>query len=221
VKKFDPKKFKKARAASHLSYESVATRLRIAGLTVSYGTVRNWEAGKAVPDANEIGMIASLLMTAPDDLFSDVKQRRRGGDRPVVIPIVLALLLVGGAAHAAVDMRAIACIESSNNPKAVAKDGGVGLYQISPICLKHFNQVNGTRLTRKDLFDPNVNGNVAAWYFDWLQSTYGFDDVEAIIAYNAGARRALAYRAGSGDIPDVTVRYLTKYQLFATTGVCQ
>jgi len=211
MKQFDNKKFKKVRTKNDWSCEVIAFRLHTVGIKASYGTVRNWETGRTIPDANEVIALAEVLKIDPDGLYTEAKRGR------VAAAVVVALLLSGGAAHAEINMRAIAMIESSNNPKAVAKDGGVGLYQISPICLKHFNEVHGTRIVRSDLFDTAVNERIARWYFSWLKGTYKFDDVEAIIAYNGGASRALRYQK-TGEIVPVTQRYLTKYQAFVAEG---
>ena len=116
-------------------------------------------------------------------------------------------------ANAAVNMEAIKQIESGGNPRAYNRGSGArGLYQITPICLAHWNQVHrkGEKVDR--LWEPGFNREVADWYFGWLKEAYGFDDVEAIVGYNAGPRRALNYRALKADLPQETQDYLTKYQ---------
>lgn len=58
-----------------------------------------------------------------------------------IILISLLLFWPAVAFGHPISMDAIAEIESSNNPNAVGASGEIGLYQISPIVLKHFNQV--------------------------------------------------------------------------------
>jgi len=54
--------------------------------------------------------------------------------------VLFASIPIAGA-HP-IDMDAIAQIESGGDPAAVGSSGEIGLYQISPIALKHFNQVH-------------------------------------------------------------------------------
>lgn len=136
-----------------------------------------------------------------------------------------------------VNMEAIAQIESSNNPKAVSKDGSVGLYQITPICLKHFNQANQGKdkgfyrfggldengnsnmhydgdFTMDDMKFPAYSEQVANWYMNWL-----FDRCwsvkDTIIAWNWGIGNWRKWnRNGSkfSKLPKTTQNYLKKYE---------
>lgn len=132
------------------------------------------------------------------------------------------LLFVGGCsdlAHATVNMEAIKQIESGGNARAYnAGSGARGLYQITPICLKHYNRANGTRVGLNDLYKPEVNERVARWYFGWL-ADQGLDDANSIIAYNWGIGNFRRYeRDLSVDLPVETRDYLTKYQAFVAEG---
>lgn len=85
----------------------------------------------------------------------------------------------------------IAYAESSNNPKAIGGGKDIGLYQISPPLLKHYNRANKQRLSRNDLFSPDKNETVARWYLEWLNAQltkHGYkDDAPRICcAYNWG-----------------------------------
>ena len=130
-------------------------------------------------------------------------------------------------------MNAIAMIESSNNPKAVGSSGEIGLYQISPIVLKHHNQwlkehdehlsisFVGTFPDNKALFNPKVNEHIANWYLGWLYDRC-WTIKDTIIAYNWGIgnwRKGCFSSQGKymcdyrGHLPKVTENYLKKYEL--------
>ena len=101
----------------------------------------------------------------------------------------------------------IATIESSNNPKAFnAMSGARGLMQITPICLKHYNQVHKTSHSVEELFDAEFNKRVGTWYLKWLASKCD-SDREVLISYNRGFK----YRKDSWQ-PSETTQYLAKYQ---------
>jgi len=116
----------------------------------------------------------------------------------------------------AVDLDIIAQIESSNNPQAVSFRGakyGRGLHQISEICLKEYNNYNGTRYIPEDLFDVDINTSIADWYLNKRIPTmlvhYGIEvRLEAILwAYNAGIGRVV-----EGFMPEETKKYIKKYK---------
>ena len=80
-------------------------------------------------------------------------------------------------AHA-IDMDAIAEIESSNNPNAVGSSGEIGLYQISPIVLKHFNQVHENQ---------TIRAFVGEWPLKKAQMFFGhYDDTSGFISSQHG-----------------------------------
>ena len=116
-----------------------------------------------------------------------------------------------------IDMEAIKQIESGGNPRAEnKKSGALGLYQITAICLQEFNQRNGTRYTRQDLFNPVINEAIAKWYlFNRIpQMLKHFNcevnDRNIITAYNAGISFVL-----KGKMPQETVHYWEKYREIA------
>jgi soluble lytic murein transglycosylase-like protein len=131
----------------------------------------------------------------------------------VVLAItVFALGVLTGKAHAGISMEAIKQIESGGNPKAYNKySKATGLYQITPICLKHFNEVNKTSWKMDDMYDPKKNERVAVWYFTWLERQ-GLEDEEQIIAYNWGIGNLMKYRLGLKTLPKETRNYLNKYE---------
>jgi hypothetical protein len=126
------------------------------------------------------------------------------------IYLYLLLIAIGGCAPAyasTIDMDAIAEIESGGDPGAVGAAGEIGLYQISPIVLKHFEQTHpgfmleiwpSEKIKTADLFNPRLNRIIADWYFEWLESTlqiHGIAPTERhlIIAYNWGLRNFLRW----------------------------
>lgn len=226
--KFDHKQLAKVRKESGLSTEKVARALTVLGAPVSYGTVRNWEAGRQIPDANEIVFISALFKKDVSFFYRQDKAKK-------VAAVILLALSLTGSAHATVKMEAIKQIESGGNPKAYNKRSGArGLYQITPICLAHYNDENLRNFSMDDMFDPEKNERVATWYFAWLERQ-DLDDVEQIIAYNWGIGNLKKYKRDSEkpqecvpylepdgsvssvcpkvvELPKETQDYLTKYQ---------
>lgn len=54
--------------------------------------------------------------------------------------------------------------ESNHNTFAVGKDDDCGLYQITPICLRDFNQRTKKCYSREDLFNPTINREIFDFY---------------------------------------------------------
>jgi len=120
-----------------------------------------------------------------------------------------------------IDLDIIAQIESSNNPMAYnSRTQAVGLYQITPICLKEFNQFFYADETgelehpviEKELFDQSINKMIAKWYLNkripQMLAHYGkeINTRNCIIAYNAGIRAVVR-----GYCPKETKNYLLRY----------
>src|SRR3990167_3084441 len=79
----------------------------------------------------------------------------------VILGLLMFTMFSCQAAHASVNMEAIKQIESGGNPYAFNKSSGArGLYQITPICLKHYNEYRGTNRPLKLLFNPLFNTKV-------------------------------------------------------------
>lgn len=102
--------------------------------------------------------------------------------------LVLFLCFQGvGLAHS-VDMDAIQQIETGGEAdpdQAVGASGEIGRYQISPIVLKHYNQVTKYWLPKEKLSEPATNKEIANWYMNWLfDRCYTVKDT--IIAWNWG-----------------------------------
>lgn len=129
------------------------------------------------------------------------------------------VLLVFGCARAQasveMDMTKIAMIESSGNPGAWnKKDDSIGLFQITPIVLKEWNNFHPKeQFTRSDLWNPAINHVIADWYMNkripQMFKHYGIEDSvrNRIVAYNAG----ISYLVKGKPIPQITKNYLKKY----------
>jgi hypothetical protein len=132
---------------------------------------------------------------------------------------LILFLLFSSPAHAnediKIDMQKIAMIESSNNPLAWnKKDDSRGLYQITPIVLKEWNNFHPSKIhTAIGLWDPEICFEIADWYMNkripqMLKYFKIADTVEnRLIAYNAGIKTLVEKR----PIPKITLLYLEKY----------
>lgn len=131
-------------------------------------------------------------------------------------PSVLLMLLCWTQAAMAdnhIDLNRIMFIESSGNADAYNRHSGArGLYQITPICLADYNQVNNTHYKPVQMHDPQLGSMVAYWYINEripaLFEHYGIpDSIEhRLIAYNAGIRAVLR-----GVTPRESKDYIRKY----------
>lgn len=120
-----------------------------------------------------------------------------------------------------IDLRAIATIESSNNPKAFNKRSGArGLFQITTPCLMDYNRAHPrARYGTGDLFNPVVARVIADWYFHVqiprLLAAFNVpltvDNVLAAYNWGAGNLRKF-YQVPSASMPDETVEYCQKYK---------
>lgn len=86
-------------------------------------------------------------------------------------------------------LKAIATVESSNNPKAVGKGGSVGLLQITPILVRDCNKIledkkSNKRYTLNDRFNPEKSKEM----FVLIQEKYNpSNNIEkAIRIWNGG-----------------------------------
>ncbi len=135
-----------------------------------------------------------------------------------------------------VNMKILAEIESSNNPKAHNKKSGArGLYQITPLVLKQYNESNPMhdyhldiknpivfmdhQLKPDELFDESINYFVAYFYLDWLSQRCDTVD-EILIAWNWGIAHLRNWKHNpfngvSGpsleELPRETQDFLRKY----------
>lgn len=119
--------------------------------------------------------------------------------------------------YAEIDMEAIKYIESRGNPLAYNKHSqAMGLYQITPICLKDYNQQNRQNLGVEALFSPSECHRVAKWYLGaripLILQNWGIPiTVDNLLwAYNAGPGMVR-----KGIMPEETRNYISKYHKLA------
>jgi len=132
----------------------------------------------------------------------------------VFVILILAFSTTVFSEEVAVNMTAIATIESSNNTEAYnERSQARGLYQITPICLADYNQYHKDKIHLNQLFIREYNLEVANWYMNkripQLLIHYGLTDTlnNRLIAYNAG----ISYLIKNKTIPTETSNYIKKY----------
>ena len=120
------------------------------------------------------------------------------------------------------DMAKIAMIESSGNVLAHnKKDDSRGLYQITPICLKEYNNFHPKAgYSMDDLWNASISTKIAKWYLQkripQMLKAYKIpvNTTTVIASYNWGIGGVVKwYRSGAdfNKLPKVTVDYLRKY----------
>ena len=133
-----------------------------------------------------------------------------------LIIVFMALNALTGLAMAdvVIDRQKIIQIESSGNPKAFNKKSKArGLYQITPIVVKEWNNYKKVKYTNQDMFNPEIAFKVYDWYMNkripQMLRHYGLKDTveNRLISYNAGIDHAI-----KGTIPAETKDYIRKYR---------
>lgn len=134
-----------------------------------------------------------------------------------IIAIIIVFFMVIGRVWASsepIDLGIIANIESTGHPDAYNRhSGAVGLYQITPICLKDYNKYNKSMLM-VDMYKGPMAFIVANWYLnDRIPSLMRSMDIK-----DTSKNRLWAYNAGIGNIrkgrmPRETRQYIAKYEL--------
>ena len=133
--------------------------------------------------------------------------------------IIILLLSISNSFAESVNIDKIIAIESSGNPWAFNEDSDAwGLMQITPICLKEWNNRNEKQYTSEDLCDPDINRKIGTWYMNIRIPAYlcVFDIEDTIenrlIAYNWGIGNLRKYKSGSiKSLPYETKNYIKKY----------
>lgn len=82
-----------------------------------------------------------------------------------VIVLLMLLLAIKCQASETIDLDIVAEIESSHNSKAV-NGKAIGLYQITPSCLRDFNIQTKSNIKSDQLFDPVYNTLIADYYLN-------------------------------------------------------
>ena len=119
------------------------------------------------------------------------------------------------------NMNAIKQIESGGNPNAYNKHAQAkGLYQITPICLKEYNNYHENKIKDEELFNAKLNYTIANWYITkripQMLKHYGkrLTNRNIIISYNAG----ISYVVENKDLPEETENYIIKYNKITKGG---
>lgn len=156
------------------------------------------------------------ITTQAGDVYSPI-----GAYRLSKVALVLGLFLFCTNAFAhPIDMKILAQIESSNNPKAHNKrTNAKGLYQITPIVFKQFmldaTKKYGVPLANssESLFYEEFNTTVANYYLDWLSHRcYVPDDILISWNWGYGHWRKWANNGGNMNaLPKETKDFLKKY----------
>lgn len=127
----------------------------------------------------------------------------------------LILLLWSGTAQASIDMQVIAQLESDGNALAYnSQTQATGMYQITPICLQEYNQINNTRYTLDMMYDVRYCYEVAYWYLHkripQMLMYYGHKvtDKNTLTCYNAG----IWYVVHDKPLPEETTNYIAMYK---------
>ena len=135
--------------------------------------------------------------------------------KSVIIACILVSLAGSVQGVELVNMEIIKAIESSGDPAAFnTRSGARGLYQITDICRREYNNYHkAERIMPGDLFSPVVNERIARWYLNeripQMLRYYGraVTVENVLIAYNAG----IAYVVEGRELPRETADYLRKY----------
>jgi hypothetical protein len=127
--------------------------------------------------------------------------------------IAIFWLIFGQSAFASINMETIKHIESSGNSKAWNRKADArGLYQITPICLKEYNNFHSLKYNKEQLWNSEINTRIADWYLNvripqLLKHFHKEVNIRnIIICYNAGIIAVL-----KGYCPNETKRYIEKY----------
>lgn len=130
--------------------------------------------------------------------------------------ILLSILLFS---NISINYSQLALIESNNNPLAFNKiSKAAGKFQITPICLKEYNQYHDEKYKISDLFDADINEKIAVYYLEKripeLLHFYELDDTleNRLIAYNWGIKNLALYKQGKKKLPEETKEYLRRYE---------
>lgn len=114
-----------------------------------------------------------------------------------------------------VDLEIIAKIESNHRANAYnSASGATGMFQVTAIALKDYNQQTGKQYKLRDMYDPAKARMVADWTlhvrFPQFFRAMNLDDTleNRIIAWNAG----ISYVKHKKPLPTETRNFITKYQ---------
>jgi soluble lytic murein transglycosylase len=124
-----------------------------------------------------VGVAAWLLLAPPAPV-----QRLR-------YPLQYTSIVNGHARNYRLDpalLAAVIDVESKFHADAKSDSGAIGLMQLMPSTAYGIAvHTGGSRFTRDDLYNPEINVRYGSWYLRHLLDKYG-DERTALAAYNAG-----------------------------------
>lgn len=139
-----------------------------------------------------------------------------------IITVIIWLVMIISARAEKVNLEIIVEIESNGNPLTYNhKSKARGLYQITEICLKDYNQENNAKISPQSLFNPKIGELVAKWYLTQRIPLFlrnkgipiTLDNL--LIVYNFGIGNLIKYRQGKIKLPAETQVYLQLYKKLA------
>lgn len=134
--------------------------------------------------------------------------------------LALVFLLIFGSCSNAyaeyINLNRIINIESHGNARAYNKGSGArGLCQITPICLKEWNNFHKSeQYSLDDLWNAEINKRIATWYLEiripQMLKHFGLEINyrNIIICYNAG----INYLVKNKPLKVETINYIKKYE---------
>lgn len=142
------------------------------------------------------------------------------GDRKKIASLIASVLLMNNffaddcqASEKLIDASILIRIESAGNLKAINKKTQArGLFQITPIVLKEYNDHHDTNISENDLFLGTINTIIAHWYLEvripelLRHFNQPITTQRILWAYNAGIKNVI-----EGRIPKETREYINRY----------
>lgn len=136
--------------------------------------------------------------------------------KKIYLALVFLLIFHSRAFAGYIDIGKIIWIESKGNAVAYNKGSGArGICQITPICLKEWNNYHPEDLfTLEDLWNKDINIKIATWYLEnripQMLKYYGFEITyrNIIICYNAG----IDYLVSNRELKKETINYIKQYE---------
>ena len=137
----------------------------------------------------------------------------------LIIVVLMAIFTFKNAESSEININKIIQIESSNNPIAYNRlTKAKGLMQITPICLKDYNDNHKKKYTSQQLFNPAINKIIGTWYLTkriplfLKHNNIKKSSKNILIAYHDGIGNLKKYLAGKRELGREMLGYLRKYK---------
>jgi hypothetical protein len=155
------------------------------------------------------------LIETQKELLYHARENMRKMKQLLVAVFLITTVFCGNAlASDLINMDKIKRIESSGNALAYNKSSEArGLYQITPIVLKEYNNFHKEKYSKQDLFNAGINEKIARWYINvripqmlkYYKRDLSIKNI--LISYNAG----ISYVVSGKSLPTETKEYIIKY----------